>query len=583
MQVSHSVALLSLLGAGLSAQPLRSLKSVATPEPPELAAYVRDRASLVALGKAFFWDMQAGSDGVTACATCHFHAGADHRPQNQLTDAGRPFPVNFLLDPVIFPFRWFADPSNRGSEILRDSSMRVGSAGTFRRAFKDIVPGQAAEIGEDLADTPEYISGGLHVRRVTARNTPTVVNSVFHVRNFWDGRAQRIFNGFTPSGNAADAPGVLASRNGVIERQQVRLDNSSLASQAVGPVLDALEMSYAGRTWPKLGKKMLSLRPLALQRVAADDSVLGGMARAAGRGLDDRFSYLNLIQAAFEPAFWESNQLFDGEGKPLGRSGAAANTSEFTQAEYNFSLFWGLALQAYQATLVSNDAPFDRFMEGNAAALTAEEQEGMRFFQFNGRCTTCHGGAEFTAASFSAQGPRGNGRAFQRTGVRPVEEDRGSGNGSFKTSGLRNLEFSGPYFHNGGQSTLEQVVEFYSRGGDVAPNIGIRPFLISATQSAALVAFMKALSDDRVRYERAPFDHPELCVPVGHQEARPGVLMPGASRAFPASAAERWAALPATGAGGNPVPLQTFDEMIRGVDQGRAHSLTEACSIALPE
>ena len=64
--------------------PLRSLKTVAVPAVPGLAQYVRDEKALVVLGKALFWDMQAGSDGKTACASCHFHAGGDHRVQNQL-------------------------------------------------------------------------------------------------------------------------------------------------------------------------------------------------------------------------------------------------------------------------------------------------------------------------------------------------------------------------------------------------------------------------------------------------------------------------------------------------------------------
>ena len=66
---------------------------------------------------------------------------------------------------------------------------------------------------------------------------------------------------------------------------KVRIENASLASQAVGPPNNNLEMSYDGRTWPKLGKKMLSLSPLAKQRVAPDDSVLGPLANQGGRTL----------------------------------------------------------------------------------------------------------------------------------------------------------------------------------------------------------------------------------------------------------------------------------------------------------
>lgn len=569
----------------LSAQPLRSLKAVAVPQPPGLEAYVRDQSALVALGKALFWDMQAGSDGRTACASCHFHAGGDHRVRNQLVDPNRDFPLNATLDAVIFPFRWFADPSNRGSEVLRDISMRSGSAGLFRRIFVDVVPGQAEESGTDGMDIPSFMRDGLQVRRVTVRNSPSVINAVYYVRNFWDGRADRIFNGFDPSGNLAAAPGLLRATDGVLGRSQVRLDNASLASQASGPILDHLEMSYAGRTWPKLGKKMLSLAPLALQRVAPDDSVLGAMAAPGAAGLRPGITYAGMVREAFQPAWWDSSQLVDEAGETiLGRTGTPASTSEYTQAEYNFPLFWGLALYAYQATLVSNDSPFDRFMEGDPAALTAQEQEGMRFFQQQGRCTNCHGGAEFSAASFTAAGQRGNGRAFQRTGVRPVEEDRGTGTGAFKSIGLRNVEFTGPYFHNGGQATLEQVVEFYVRGGDFAPNNNaLRPFTATPAQKAALVAFLKALTDPRVRHQRAPFDHPELCVPDGHLESRPGVLMPGGLPRFPASAAERWVGVPATGSSGTAQPLQTFEELLSGAgnDGSRTHTMTDRCSIAL--
>lgn len=562
------------------------MNSVAVPEPDNLTSIVRDRDALVALGKAFFWDMQAGSDGRTACATCHFHAGADHRAQNVLVDPNNPFPVNLQLDLPMFPLRRLADPANRGSQVLQDTAMRVGSAGLFRRMFKDIVPGEAAELGEDGLDKAEFMSGGLQVRRVTVRNTPSVINSVFFVLNFWDGRANRIFNGFTPSGSDDDSPGVLVVRDGVLQREQIRLDRSSLASQAVGPALDHTEMSYAGRSWPQLGKKILSLRPLALQAVAPDDSVLGLMARPDGRGLQERFSYLSLIQAAFQPAYWESIQLVDSSGNAIpGRMGPAPSSSEFAQAEYNFSLFWGLALQAYQATLVSADSPFDRFMEGDSGALSIQEQEGMRFFQTNGRCTNCHGGAEFSAASFTSLGP-GNrfNRAFQRTGVRPVSEDPGRGNGSFKSSGLRNVELTGPFFHNGGQATLEQVIDFYARGGDFVGNNGVRSFNASPAQKSALVAFLKSLTDDRVRFERAPFDHPEICVPAGHRESRPGSLMPGDSPLFPRSASERWSALPAVGAGGNKAPLQTFDELLAGIgaDGSRTHTLLDVCTIPLP-
>src|SRR5262245_4786636 len=114
-------------------QALGSLKTVAIPKPSNLDKYVRDEKALLVLGKALFWDMQVGSDGRTACATCHFHAGADHRTQNQLSDPKAPFAANHALKLEDFPFRIFSDSTDNRSTVLRDSGRRGGSAGIFHR------------------------------------------------------------------------------------------------------------------------------------------------------------------------------------------------------------------------------------------------------------------------------------------------------------------------------------------------------------------------------------------------------------------------------------------------------------------
>jgi hypothetical protein len=95
--------------------------------------------------------------------------------------------------------------------------------------------------------------------------------------------------------------------------------------------------------------------------------------------------------------------------------------------------------------------------------------------------------------------------------------------GAFKVPNLRNVELTGPFFHNGGSGTLQQVVEFYNRGGDFAiENLGdlapnINPLGLDAGQIADIVAFLEALTDERVRCKQAPFDHPEIILPEGHQ------------------------------------------------------------------
>jgi hypothetical protein len=98
--------------------------------------------------------------------------------------------------------------------------------------------------------------------------------------------------------------------------------------------------------------------------------------------------------------------------------------------------------------------------------------------------------------------------------------------GSFKAAQLREVELTGPYFHNGGKLTLRQVVDFYTRGGDFpVTNANHRDFNIvnlnfevqsnlTEEEKVALVDFLLTLTDERVRFERAPFDHPEVFAPL---------------------------------------------------------------------
>ncbi len=600
----------------LDAQNLRSLKTVTVPQPGNLSQYVQDTQTLAVLGKALFWDMQAGSDGRTACASCHFHAGADHRLQNQLSGPAGSFTPDSTFSTAQFPFHQLSDPTNNGSRVVNDSPAIAGSMGMLRRIFKDILPGLPWEDATETAD-PLFNANGLNTRQATGRNAPSVINAAFNYRNFWDGRASNIFTGATPFGTSDKGANVVAVVNGHAQPQQVAITNSSLASQAVGPALSGVEMAYAGKTWPKMGKKMLALTPLALQNVAPDDSLLAQYVNPQGRGLAPGITYLTLVQAAFQPTYWNTIQLVDVNGIETGNTGTPQSLDEYTAAEYNFGLFWGLAIQAYESTLIADDSPYDRFQQGVTSALSSLEQQGLRAFNNgagNGDCMSCHTGPELTLATYTGilnagtvtgVGGRGGNNGigvdtgFFRTGVRPISEDAGIGGldgfgnplslavirnaaatsgvqGLFKTPGLRNVEFTGPYFHNGGQATLEQVVAFYSRGGDFPQGgvgNGIERRNLSAGNQQALVALMKAMSDDRVRYERAPFDHPELCVPNGSTGLVDG--------SFPLSSSDKWAGIPAVGRGGNSVPLQTFEELLAGTgsDGSRAHHMQDACTI----
>ena len=604
--VSFPVAVVAQRGGNNS---IASLKGVATPQRADLARYVADPQSLVVLGKALFWDVQVGSDGRTACATCHFHAGADHRVTNQIagpassTAAVRP---NTTLTIGDFPFHAFVNPNDNTSAVMRNRSDVVGSAGVVRQTFVDVTDGSAVDIGTASGAAGVFTLGGLNVRQVTSRNTPTVINAVFNLRNFWDGRAHNVFNAATPFGAADARAEVLVATGRALGPEVVRLDGSSLASQAAGPPLNAVEMSLDGRAWPDLGRKMLSLTPLGRQNVAADDSVLGPFANLDGAGLLPDVSYGNLIRASFQPAYWRSTAVVDAAGRVIVAVGQPSRPGEFTQMAYNFGLFFGLAVQAYESTLVSDDTPVDRFLAGDTGALTGIEQQGLNEFRSGGsQCTRCHQGPELSAAGMTtasrgnALDPRALG--FFRTGVSAIEDDPGAAgldafgspifpaaptgraDGAFKASGLRNVELTGPYFHTGGAATLEQVLEFYARNGDVPAGGNLGPGMgnirMNQQERAQIVEFLKALTDDRVRYERPPFDHPSLCVPVGYAENPPGVLTPDTSAGETAAAADVAALVPAVGQGGNAVPLQTFAELLLGVggDGSRAHTLQQPC------
>ncbi len=455
-----------LKGMGAELLPrLPSLKEVPVPETPGLSNFIRDKEAAIALGKALFWDLQAGSDG-QACASCHFHAGADNRTKNQISPglkggdiafgktasgAGGP---NYQLKGSDFPFHRLANPLDRESRVLFDSNDVVSSQGTFGATFfgtsvrkpsgESMSAGSksgGAKAGEKCGPPPrdEFNVGGVATRRVEPRNTPTVINAAFNYRNFWDGRANNSFNGVNPFGPRDPNAKVLqANPDGSTWLVSIGLRNASLASQAVGPALSEFEMSCDGRKFGDLGRKMLAVRPLAKQEVHAQDSVLGRYRNRNGAGL--ALNYAELIKAAFEPKWWSAPGKFVAPG----------STTAYTHMETNFSLYWGLAIMLYEATLVSDDAPIDKFIggagrAGDPKALKSQELRGLKLFRGKALCASCHRGAEFTAAASSLQ-PTDDGdgsvvegmvlndgnlanydNGFYNIGVRPSHEDRGVG------------------------------------------------------------------------------------------------------------------------------------------------------------
>jgi len=322
--------------------------------------------------------------------------------------------------------------------------------------------------------------------------------------------------------------------------------------------------------------------------------------------------------------------------------------------EFNFPLFFGLAVQAYEEQLVSNDSKFDK----GPATLSDPEKAGLAVFMGKGKCIACHQGAEFTSASVShiqqenviermhlnpldESSIRIYDNGFYRLGQQSKAEDIGVGNvaprtgrplsfsqnfldgtlslqidpckfeapfsnsvppyvlpavaptplcsfipplanlranehldvnGAFKTASLRNIELTAPYFHNGSLLTLDDVVQFYNNGGGAfgAEHPDITVLGLDPIEAANLAVFLKTLTDERVRYERAPFDHPELCIPHGNDAS----TLDG-----PGEAKTNLVYVEPVGAGGGQ-QIATFNDLLAGQTAGKAHTLSTTCSVS---
>jgi cytochrome c peroxidase len=521
-ETRHVVAPSALL------RPSRPLSWLQAPLPPNLESLVEDKAAAARLGKAFFWDMQVGSDGSQACATCHFTAGVDGRTTNTVSPGQPAVATAFqvggpetALTAADFPFHKLADPDDRNSAVLRDRHDVVGSQGVVAHGFQNTGADDAIEQCTGVVD-PTFTIHGSNVRQVTPRQAPSVINAILYTRSFWDGRADTYFNGVNIKGVEDQTAKVWKLVNGQPQLLQAIFASAGLASQATGPGLSDVEMSCKGRIWQDIAHKLFNLTPLAKQLVDPADSILGPIANSqidpSAPGLS--VSYADLIHTAFRPEFWNASAPVAVDGQP------------YSQLEANFPLFWGMSIELYEATLLSDQTPYDRFLEGNDDALTPEQYQGLQLFNGKAGCMNCHFGSQLTNNAGAQTGQHFGYTGFEVTGVRPSDEDHGVGpiardpllDGAFKTPQLRNVELTGPYFHTGGMATLRQVVDFYARGGDFdSPNLDSvlkrqttlsKEQRLTEDQKDQLVAFLLALTDERVRYDQAPFDHPSLCVPT---------------------------------------------------------------------
>jgi cytochrome c peroxidase len=153
------------------------------------------------------------------------------------------------------------------------------------------------------------------------------------------------------------------------------------------------------------------------------------------------------------------------------------------------------ALASFERVLLRGDSRVDRFKAGALTALDARERHGLWLFESRGRCWRCHSGPNYTDEQLHNTGvswgcePLDSGRY----GITKQERDRGR----FKTPTLRALLNTAPYMHDGSMTNLEEVVEFYNRGGGKNPCLdpALEPLSLTKEEVRNLVAFLQALSD----------------------------------------------------------------------------------------
>lgn len=136
----------------------------------------------------------------------------------------------------------------------------------------------------------------------------------------------------------------------------------------------------------------------------------------------------------------------------------------------------------------------DRYLQGDASALTIEEKRGLDLFEGKANCLRCHNGEHFTDWLFHNIGVKSTDAG--RGGRMKTDEERKELRGAFKTPGLRNVALTAPYMHNGSLGSLEDVVAFYNRGGDDKSNLSplMEPLGLSEREQWDLVAFLHALT-----------------------------------------------------------------------------------------
>lgn len=172
----------------------------------------------------------------------------------------------------------------------------------------------------------------------------------------------------------------------------------------------------------------------------------------------------------------------------------------------------GRAIASFERAIALKPSRYDHYVAGNLDALSPVEVEGMGIFGRRAHCATCHKGINFTDNKFHNIGV-----GFDRPNPDPGRQAI-SGNpqdfGAFRTPSLKQMHLSGPFMHDGSQKSLEEVIDYYDRGGNPNPNLSneMNPLNLSDRNKAELLAFLRALESPGDNLKELA-SHPSVTLP----------------------------------------------------------------------
>jgi cytochrome c peroxidase len=422
-------------------------------------------------------------------------APADYSPPTPATTYNTAFPGTVVAYPTENPYSWekailgkilfWEEQLSSDDTVACGTCHRTGDGGSDPRSaqpaslFPSALGGLhgAQGVRACIVDQDGEVEYTGQTVQMTKRKPPSYLDAMFGVGLFWDGRATDAFTD-------PDLLEVAIAAGG------------SLESQVVGPPVNDVEMACAGRQWSDIHAKLATVRPLARASNIPPDMLFA---------LCQNPSYPELFAAAFGDSTINTRRI-------------------------------AFAIATHERTLLSNDTPWDRYQNGDVAAMTQSQIDGMNLFAGKGKCQRCHappvfGSSQFVNLGFinfdnpgGAVGTPDPHVDLGREEFTGVIEDRGK----FRSATARNvgLRESEGILHDGigDGATLDALMAAYNvppardahtdvrmLPGDPANLLGLTDLEI-----AAMLDFMRTgLTDPRVAGETFPFDRPRLGTEAG--------------------------------------------------------------------